>query len=364
MSFKYNSDGIRTSKTVVDTSASEDYTVEYVLDGSKILRETHIDNTTNAVIRTLDFFYDDTGVAGFTLNGTPYYYIKNLQGDVIHICSASGGIVATYVYDAWGYVVSTTAGVGQINPFRYRGYYYDSESELYYLNSRYYDSQVGRFINADGIIGANGGLQGYNMFAYCNNNPVMYSDYNGMYISRPYYTDGNGPINPNFIRNSALTEDEEYVLSASKEFNVDPAMIAAVIAVEQIYNYDIFDMADTPLAIIGVDTSIGIGQVKVSTAILMEELGYIEKSSNYLNRIARLNDVETNIRYVSAYLAYMRDVWIIYVPDFEQRPDIWWTTYNKGATNAHANPGSNELGFAASLLYDYYSSKFATQIER
>ncbi len=59
MSFKYNSDGIRTSKTVVDTSASQDYTVKYVLDGSKILRETHIDNTTNAVIRTLDFFYDD-----------------------------------------------------------------------------------------------------------------------------------------------------------------------------------------------------------------------------------------------------------------------------------------------------------------
>ena len=89
----------------------------------------------------------------------------------------------SHTYDAWGNILSITGGlastVGQINPFRYRGYYYDSETDLYYLNSRYYDAEVGRFINADGIVGANGGLQGYNMFSYCNNSPVMFYDPSG-----------------------------------------------------------------------------------------------------------------------------------------------------------------------------------------
>ena len=97
-------------------------------------------------------------------------------------CFCKGGF-CLYIYDAWGNILSITGSMagtlGQVNPFRYRGYYYDTETGLYYLNSRYYDAEVGRFINADGIIGANGGIVGYNMFAYCNNNPIMYSDPNG-----------------------------------------------------------------------------------------------------------------------------------------------------------------------------------------
>ena len=86
-------------------------------------------------------------------------------------------------YDAWGKVLSVSGSlsstVGAVNPFRYRGYYYDVETGWYYLNARYYDPKVGRFLSPDTILGANGGLQGYNLFAYCNNNPVMFADPSG-----------------------------------------------------------------------------------------------------------------------------------------------------------------------------------------
>ena len=127
---------------------------------------------------------------GFEHNGTKYWYDKNLQGDITAIRNASGTLVAQYEYDAWGKHISITDGSGNdvsnnethianINPFRYRGYYFDVETGWYYLNARYYDPNVGRFISPDAILGANGGLQGYNLFAYCNNNPVMFADPSG-----------------------------------------------------------------------------------------------------------------------------------------------------------------------------------------
>ena len=121
---------------------------------------------------TLYYYYDESGISGVSYNGTRYSYIRNLQGDVIGIINSNGVTVVEYKYDAWGNILSVTGSLastlGAVNPFRYRGYYYDTETGFYYLNSRYYDPQVGRFINADGIIGANGGIMGYNMFAYKN----------------------------------------------------------------------------------------------------------------------------------------------------------------------------------------------------
>ena len=94
-----------------------------------------------------------------------------------------GNTVVEYTYDAWGKVLSVTgtlaSTVGQINPFRYRGYYYDTETGWYYLQTRYYDPEVGRFINADGYVSTGQGIIGNNMFAYCGNNPVMHSDPSG-----------------------------------------------------------------------------------------------------------------------------------------------------------------------------------------
>ena len=177
VAYEYNSAGIRTKKTVGGMLVHQ-----YTLDGSKIIRETVTNNGTASY--DLYYLYDKSGsVIGFIYNNTYYYFQKNLQGDVIRILDYNGNVVVEYTYDAWGKVLSVTGSLantlGQRNPFRYRSYYYDTETGFYYLQSRYYDPIVGRFLNADAIIGANGGVIGYNMFAYCNNNPIMYSDPNG-----------------------------------------------------------------------------------------------------------------------------------------------------------------------------------------
>lgn len=117
-----------------------------------------------------------------TFNGTTYYYVTNLQGDVTAIVDGNGATVATYVYDAWGNLISDEPAentVGHLNPIRYRGYVYDAETELHYLQSRYYDPKLGRFLNADSYASTGQGILGNNMFAYCNNNPLNGEDPSG-----------------------------------------------------------------------------------------------------------------------------------------------------------------------------------------
>ena len=169
--YLYNADGIRTQKTVNGTAT------EYFLNGSAILAEKTGD-TVNW------FIYDDSGdVLGLIHNGTAYYYLKNQQDDVLAIVDSSGTVVGQYTYDAWGKVLSVTGSIAQINPIRYRSYYYDTETGWYYLQSRYYDPEIGRFVSADDTdyLGASGTVRGYNLFAYCENNPVNYSDETGRF---------------------------------------------------------------------------------------------------------------------------------------------------------------------------------------
>gem|GEM_PF-6848394 len=193
-SFKYNADGIRTEQTKWYTGSSMAEIYHYVLDGTKIVSEYTTTSSSSTPSNVKYYFYDAAGsIAGFEYNGTTYYFQKNLQGDIIRICNISGNTVVEYTYDAWGKVLSVTGSlastVGQINPFRYRGYYYDTETGFYYLQTRYYDPEVGRFLNADGYIGANGDIPGYNMFAYCSNEPVFNSDNFGMCIYDDEYID-------------------------------------------------------------------------------------------------------------------------------------------------------------------------------
>nr|WP_319489342.1 RHS repeat-associated core domain-containing protein [uncultured Caproiciproducens sp.] len=171
--YTYGSNGIRTGKTI------NGVTTNYSLDGSVIMAQ----QTNNDI---LWFLYEsDRTLVGFTYNGTAYYYTKNVQGDVTGIVDVNVNLVVEYTYDAWGKLLSTTGSladtVGQKNPFRYRSYYYDSETGLYCLNSRYYDPQTGRFLNADAQIGANQDIRDYNLFAYCGNDPVNRSDVGGLF---------------------------------------------------------------------------------------------------------------------------------------------------------------------------------------
>ena len=169
--YTYNADGVRTQKTV------NGVTTQYYLDGTSILRQVSGDDV-------LEFFYDTDSVLGLYYNGTPYYYLKNMQGDVVGILDSTGTQVVAYSYDAWGAPLSVTGTLadtlGQLNPFRYRSYYYDTETGFYYVSSRYYNPEVGRYLNADSVMaGVGGSVQGYNLFAYCFNNPVNMSDSSG-----------------------------------------------------------------------------------------------------------------------------------------------------------------------------------------
>ena len=152
---------------------------QYYLNGSTILTQITGDDR-------FDFFYDENGLLlGFSYNGAKYYYIRNQQSDIIGILDNSGNQVVSYMYDSWGKLLSIDGSakdtIGVQNPFRYRGYYYDTETELYYLNSRYYDPMVGRYINADGFVSTNQGISEHNMFAYCGNNPIMRADPSGCF---------------------------------------------------------------------------------------------------------------------------------------------------------------------------------------
>lgn len=176
-SYKYDDNGIRTEKTV--NGVTTHYTT---VDG----RITGQYDGTN----TIYFRYNaENSLVGFNLNGTEYIYIKNIQGDIEGILDQNGNLVVQYTYDAWGKVISTTgtlaSTVGAINPMRYRDYYLDSETGYYYLQSRYYNPDICRFINADEpsimLININN-IVGANLFTYCNNNPINNIDPTGYWV--------------------------------------------------------------------------------------------------------------------------------------------------------------------------------------
>ena len=171
--YYYNSDGLRTAKEV------DGIITYFVLEGNKIIKETKNNNEIN-------YYYDSQDeIIGFTYNNQKYLYLKNLQKDIIGIVDANGNIVVKYYYEAYGNLISIidTSGInlGNINPFRYRSYYYDTETGWYYLNSRFYDPLIKRFITPDDIsyLGENGNIISYNLYCYCYNNPVVLADYNG-----------------------------------------------------------------------------------------------------------------------------------------------------------------------------------------
>ena len=173
--YTYNANGIRTSKTVNGVKHT------YTLDGTKILCEAWSGNT------LVPLYDNEEGICGIIYNDEPFYFQKNLQGDIIGIVDKNAHTVARYSYDAWGActVVADTSecSVAAVNPFRYRGYYFDVDTSLYYLQSRYYDPVVGRFVNADeaSIIMQEEKLLSANLTVYCFNEPILGIDELGMY---------------------------------------------------------------------------------------------------------------------------------------------------------------------------------------
>lgn len=171
---RYNDSGKRIRKTV------NGVTTDFYLDGSAILMQTSSDGS------RIDFFYDDKGnVFAMKYQNEMYFYRKNLFGDILGILDSHGTELVKYEYNSWGKLLNLTDyssnGLGRRNPFRFKGYYYDEELGMYYLNSRYYDPEVGRFISPDttDILEVQDDLYDKNLYAYCDNNPVMRIDSSG-----------------------------------------------------------------------------------------------------------------------------------------------------------------------------------------
>lgn len=178
LEFKYDANGLRTQKIVTANGAV--VTTDYVLHG-KLLVELRKGND------KLHFFYDAHSEPSMIKHGNNYYtYLRNSQGDILAIVDSAGNKVVEYRYDAWGKILATSGSMagtlGKLNPFRYRGYVYDEETGLYYLQSRFYNPEWGRFLNADEIATTADNFSGplsTNLFAYCMNNPVNKTDENG-----------------------------------------------------------------------------------------------------------------------------------------------------------------------------------------
>ena len=180
--FSYDADGLRGSKTVGGVKTVYQYV------GDKLYYEKRGNS------QEFYYFYDSYGKLATIYYGTStsraiYHTLTNAQGDVIAIYNHTGALVARYEYDAWGNTLSVKDANGNAitqqnhianaNPIRYRGYYYDADLGLYYLQSRYYDSETGRFINADSQL--NEDILGDNLFCYCGNNPIVRYDHGGQF---------------------------------------------------------------------------------------------------------------------------------------------------------------------------------------
>ncbi len=175
--FQYDENGIRKSKTYNNIKT------KYYTLNDEIIYE---DKNGNIIY----YLYDSDGLVGLKYNENVYYYEKNLQDDIIGIIDENGNKIVTYIYDSWGKILSikdqnnndissNLNHIGNINPFRYRSYYYDVEIGLYYLNHRYYNPEIGRFISPDVVIGANEDMLSYNLYAYVSNNPISNCDNTG-----------------------------------------------------------------------------------------------------------------------------------------------------------------------------------------
>ena len=182
-SFKYNYQGIRTEKI-----SPNGIKHEYLLNGKTIISEKIIDSNNN--VSYITYQRDTSGVYGITYNGYFYFLKRNILGDIEYIYHGDD-LVARYIYDAFGnHIVVDPNGdpitdmthIGNVNPFRYRGYYYDIETGLYYCNLRYYNPLWRRWISPDDISNIEiDSIDGINLFAYCKNNPIKFTDPNGSF---------------------------------------------------------------------------------------------------------------------------------------------------------------------------------------
>lgn len=211
--YQYNSLKQRYNKNqVIDINVIEN--TDYVYEGNRLVKETKTIKKINEndltpgysnlpIVKTIYYIYDENDLIGFKYDGNNYFYVKDSIGNIKYLLNSLYEVVCMYVYDAWGnhvvyektndgYIVNNgLAFIGNINPIRYKGYYFDFESNLYYCNSRYYSPELCRWISHDSIQYLNPKkINGLNLYIYCSNNPIMYCDYSGEIQEDIKYSNG------------------------------------------------------------------------------------------------------------------------------------------------------------------------------
>ena len=297
------------------------------------------------------------------------YFGYDGHGSVVNISNESGKSIKSYDYDAFG--VELNKDANDTNLFRYCGEQYDNETDSIYLRARYYSPSVGRFTTEDTYWnGSNriygdkeykdgeikypditASLQAENLYVYCMGNPIKYIDKNG--------------FTSEVEAEKIIKDNADTIIKAGEKFNVNPAIIAGCIYAEQTINVDVKDKYIDPLVYsYGIDVSLGIGQVRISTAKKVESKGYMPRiivddfgisngeesiivnQENNMRARALMND-KTNIMYVAAYLRYIQDIWKNKYPQISGKSDILGTLYNigeYGKNGVNSNPQSNDFG--------------------
>ena len=301
-------------------------------------------------------------------NGNEYFGYDG-HGSVVNISNESGKSIKSYDYDAFG--VELNKDANDTNLFRYCAEQYDNETDSIYLRARYYSPSLGRFTTEDTYWNSSNriygdkeykdgeikypditaSLQAENLYVYCMGNPIKYIDKNG--------------FTSEVEAEKIIKDNADTIIKAGEKFNVNPAIIAGCIYAEQTINVDVKDKYIDPLVYsYGIDVSLGIGQVRISTAKKVESKGYMPRiivddfgisngeesiivnQENNMRARALMND-KTNIMYVAAYLRYIQDIWKNKYPQISGKSDILGTLYNigeYGKNGVNSNPQSNDFG--------------------
>ena len=241
-SFTYDENGLRVGKSVVGSDGTTQHTYLYDSDGTLVREIREYPGGTQDI---MEYMYDQNGRPyAFVLNNTIYYYVLNLQGDVVRIVNTSGTTVASYTYNAYGKLLSTattsvsnSATVAEKNPIRYRGYYYDNDIKLYYCQSRYYDPIIGRFLNPDVYVITGQGILDSNMYGYCNNNPVCNYDPMGQELV-PLSADRGVYVGGGYVGELGLLAGGLSLFADDIEELIQSLQVRVVTTAEKKYNHE------------------------------------------------------------------------------------------------------------------------------
>ncbi len=334
--------------------------------------------TTNGI--TTKYVYG-LGLIGEEKQGCFKTYHFDFRGSTVAITDANGTITDTFVYDTYGKLISRTGSSFVIFGYNGRDGVVTDKNGLIYMRARYYAPELRRFVNADIVSGSIENSVTLNRFSYANGNPVSFIDPFGLCGERNGGSGGRfGEVKDTLddYKNSSafekIKENAYYILHYAELYGVDPGIVAGVIMIEQYHNYDWVDICTDWIGSTGIiDMSVGLGQVRHSTAKYLEDTGYIPKINSvkihtyhiYSNnessiRHERLEDNSWNIRYVAAYIKALTDLWTSEYPEISSDPAILGSLYNLGHNKSpHDNPKANWFGTEVSYVYNLMTEELS-----